>query len=428
MTEIMPEIYEQAMTVIIISLLFQLAGMLLLLLADKTTSKRNRKLVLLNALIIMSIVVSEYCAFAAQANAVVPVRRVLSFYMYIARPVVIVIFMQILEKDRCPWILAAVNALVYFTSFFSDVAYTITPGNEFHRGPLGYTVHVISFILLIWCGWKTIRKYNKDRTAVSIFPVFLIAAVSAATCVDGWVMQRYRISCLSVIAVTASLLYYIWLHLQFEREHGDDLLADERIKIVTSQMQPHFIYNSLSVIEAYLNEPDRAERALERFTLFLRDNIDLLNSTECISAKKEFETVDSFLYLECERFGDKLTVVKELEDEDFSLPAFSVQILVENAVNHGIRKNKGGKGTLSLKSYATEKYHVIEIQDDGPGFDTFVLDEPHTDTAGMSDISKHAHVGIRNVRRRLEYMCGGTLEMFSGSGIEGTKAVIRIPK
>ena len=101
-----------------------------------------------------------------------------------------------------------------------------------------------------------------------------------------------------------------------------------------SQMKPHFIYNSLNVIASYLDEPDKAEEALENFTGFLRGRIDLLNSTECIRAEQEFQTVEHFLYLEKERFGDKLQIILDIQDLDYRLPAFAVQTLVENAISH----------------------------------------------------------------------------------------------
>ena len=88
---------------------------------------------------------------------------------------------------------------------------------------------------------------------------------------------------------------------------------------------------------------------------------------------------------------------------------------MENAVKHGVRKRKKG-GTVTLSTAEHENYYEIRIKDDGIGFDPL---KPKTD--GKS------HIGIENVRDRLNSMCQGTLSVTSEAGI-GTTAVIKIPK
>ena len=191
----------------------------------------------------------------------------------------------------------------------------------------------------------------------------------------------------------------------------------EQIKanLLLAQIKPHFIYNCLVAIRSRMDEPQKAEELLNHFAGVLRGCIDVLEEKNCIRAEKEFRTVEDYLFLEKERFGKSLTVVSELSDQDFYLPAFSVQMLVENAVNHGIRKNPGGSGTVRIKSFREEEVHVIEVEDDGPG-----LPEE------MPDETDRSHIGLTNVKQRLETMCSGTLTITSRYG-EGTLAVIRIP-
>ena len=120
-----------------------------------------------------------------------------------------------------------------------------------------------------------------------------------------------------------------------------------------------------------------------------------------------------------QRFEDQLTIVTDYQDRNFFLPAFSVQILVENAVDHGIRGTKDGTGTVSIRSYETDEFDVIEVEDDGIGMLT-ESDKPD----GPED---RLHVGLKNIEKRLKMMCGGTLSIDSDAG-KGTKATIRIPK
>ena len=89
---------------------------------------------------------------------------------------------------------------------------------------------------------------------------------------------------------------------------------------------------------------------------------------------------------------------------------------MENAVQHGIRENKGGRGTLRIRSFRKDREYVIEVEDDGTGFRGV--------TTGMED--ETSHVGLSNLRERLELMCKGVLEIESEPG-KGTLARIRIP-
>ena len=117
--------------------------------------------------------------------------------------------------------------------------------------------------------------------------------------------------------------------------------------------------------------------------------------------------------MEKERFGDNLKVEYNVTDIDYKLPAYTVQTLADNAIRHGIANRKGG-GTLTLNAYETDRYHVIEVGDDGQGF-------------RMEEDRNRAHIGINNVKERLEYMCGGSLQIESQKG-KGTVVIVRIPK
>lgn len=93
--------------------------------------------------------------------------------------------------------------------------------------------------------------------------------------------------------------------------------------------QPHFLYNSLTSIRACLDEPDKARELINHFSCFLRGSIDVLEETDCIRTMRELETVDHYLFTEKERFDYDLTVVKDIRDDGFTIPAFAIQTLVE---------------------------------------------------------------------------------------------------
>ena len=190
-------------------------------------------------------------------------------------------------------------------------------------------------------------------------------------------------------------------------------------KILLAQIKPHFIYNCLTLIRSLLDESEKAEEALNHFAGFLRGSVDMLEETVCISASREIQTVDDYLYLQKQRFGDSLRVVTDYRDTGFFLPPFTLQVLVENAVIHGIRNTAGGSGTVVIRSYEADGFHVIEVEDDGNDLPPEIRQE--------REQKEQTHVGLKNIERRLDLMCHGTLTIQNKTG-QGTIATIRIPK
>jgi sensor histidine kinase YesM len=190
-----------------------------------------------------------------------------------------------------------------------------------------------------------------------------------------------------------------------------------KTKLLLAQIKPHFIYNCLSVIRSFMDEPQKAEDALNHFALFLRGSVDMVEESECIPALREFKTVDHYLYMQKMRFEDQLCVMTDYRDTGFLLPPFSLQTLVENAIEHGIRGTRDGSGTVWIRSYETDGFHVIEVKDDGAGLPP----------EGTSEPLESSHVGLKNIEKRLEAMCRGTLTIQSEVG-KGSVATIRIPK
>ncbi len=191
-------------------------------------------------------------------------------------------------------------------------------------------------------------------------------------------------------------------------------LTESRIATMISQIQPHFIYNTLGTIEQLcITEPKAASKLVRNFSLYLRGNFSELDNTKPITFSKEMNHVKYYTDIEQVRFPD-MTIQYDLRSVEFLLPALSVQPLVENAIKHGLMGLEEG-GIVTISAYETEKYYVVEVTDDGVGFDM---------NAGYDETK---HVGIKNIRGRIEAMCGGTLTIESEIQ-KGTKATIRIPK
>ena len=393
--------------------------------------RRKQRGIMLGIIVMIGVLITdEYLTFYAEhVEAHVMLRTVCDIIDYSLRTAILAMFCQLVDirhKHRAEWMLVMINFAVDLTALWSGISFQITPDNHFIRGPLGYTTHVVGAVLLARFVWLALREYGNSRRIESGIPVIDALLVIAAVMIDsfGGSLRFLQVSMLLPVILICSMSLYVWLHLQYVREHEADIRAAKRLKILSSLMHPHFIYNSLTAVRASTDRPEKAEEILSNFTGFLRGSIDLMNCDECIDARREFEMVEHFLYLQKERFGDRLTVEYEISDMDFRLPAFTIQELVANAVNHGIRNNKGGCGTLVIRSFETEDAHMIEVTDDGAGFAA----AGGLPDAGAQDMpSEGTHFGLASIKERLESMCGGSLCITSSPG-EGTRAVVRIPK
>ena len=191
-------------------------------------------------------------------------------------------------------------------------------------------------------------------------------------------------------------------------------LKESRISIMLSQIQPHFIYNTLGTIERMcLKDPRKAFDLVRNFSLYLRGNFSELDSVTPIRFAEELKHVEYYVNIEKVRFPD-MSIEYDVEATEFVLPALSVQPLVENAIKHGLMRLETG-GTVVVRSYETPTHFCVEVRDDGVGFDTSL------------PIDEKKHVGLRNIRGRLKAMVNGDLILESRPDV-GTKAVIMIPK
>lgn len=183
-----------------------------------------------------------------------------------------------------------------------------------------------------------------------------------------------------------------------------------------SQMQPHFLHNSLAVIAALCEEdPKLAAQATTAFSDYLRENLNFADKSNPVSFSEELNHIRTYVWLEELRFPNKLTVEYDINCTAFQVPALSVQPMVENAIKHGICKARSG-GTVRLSSRETDTAFLVTISDDGVGFDV-----------GKTADDANRHLGIENSRERIRKMMGGSLDIESSPG-EGTVVTITIPK
>jgi LytS/YehU family sensor histidine kinase len=272
----------------------------------------------------------------------------------------------------------------------------------------------LSLVLLLNFLYLTFDTFRNVGKTEMLMPVFNVLLIIAGTYLDYRDKMDRPITFLTIAIVISSMFSYIWLHLQFARAHEEDMKAQQRLQIMMSQMQPHFLFNTLATVQALCStDPEKAAKITGKFGKYLRQNIDSLEQDIRIPFDKEMEHTLNYADIEMVRFPN-IRVETDLQDQDFTIPALTVQPIVENAIRHGVRICE--EGVVRISSRKDGHFHEIVIEDNGKGFDTDSL-----------DAMKGLHLGIRNVRERIEKMCKGSLDIQSEPG-NGTVVTIRIPE
>ena len=301
-----------------------------------------------------------------------------------------------------------VSAVLWLVSAFNGMIYDLAAGA---RGAV-YWVGQLGGIYMMFTQLGLQLRHRKvfRRGDFIIYLCFFLCPV-VLFAVRSFVPDA---ELMSVALSVSILLLYEFVHLEQLRHSQETelLLSEAKLSVMTNQTRPHFLYNTLNSIY-YLCEKDpiTAQKAVRDFAEYLRGNMESMEATATVSFEKEMEHVEHYLSLEKLRFQDELKIEYDLNATAFQLPPLSVQMMVENAVKHGIEMKPDG-GSVRIRSWETQEAFFVSVADDGVGFD------PGTQADGM---------GITITKQRLESRCGGTLTLESAPG-KGTTATICIPK
>lgn len=199
-----------------------------------------------------------------------------------------------------------------------------------------------------------------------------------------------------------------------------DLVGAE-MAFLQAQIKPHFLFNTLNtILSVSRKDLAKSQHLLTELSQYLRGSFDFDNRERLVSIQKELELARSYAAIEQARFGDRLKVIWNIDDDvSCRLPPLLIQPLVENAVRHGVMSRpQGGVVSITVKSHDT--YVSIEVEDNGKGF-SMGVDELLTKRGGG-----RKGVGILNIERRLRAVYGSGLDIRSVAG-EGAVVTIRIP-
>jgi two-component system LytT family sensor kinase len=276
--------------------------------------------------------------------------------------------------------------------------------------------------------WRLVRRLQID------WVVILLAAPIGLAIIQQAVGYRWPASLFVIPAHTPAMWFAvlictvlsvaipikIWNSARIEHrlQEQEKLLMESRLDALASQINPHFLFNTLTSISSLTrSHPDTARTLIVKLSGLLRR---LLRSQDhFVSLREELEAIDEYLDIESIRFGPQLKVEKHIDPAtlDLIVPSMILQPLVENSIKHGLGQ-KLGEGRITIRSLREGDHAIIDVIDNGVGI-------------GPAEAGrvKGTGIGLRNVNERLRVIYGANyqLQLDSVPG-QGTCARIVIPE
>ena len=280
--------------------------------------------------------------------------------------------------------------------------------------------HLQRFVFLR-LGWLELRLPNlipkilvSSTVSAIVIYVFLFAADYLLI---GEIKSKESLTVSNLVLGTISMailvlfwnaIYFTFHFFQKSRNQevsNLELTASNReseLKNLRSQLNPHFLFNSLNSIRALVDiEPAKAKKSITTLSNLLRKSL-MIGKENMVTVEQELEIVRNYLDLEKIRFEERLNVQWEIDDSLLSkqIPPFSIQMMAENAVKHGISNLKEG-GVVIVSIIRTDVGFSLQIKNSG-------------ELGTKTDLG----VGIQNIKQRLKLQFGGTAK-YSLAQVEG---------
>ena len=297
-------------------------------------------------------------------------------------------------------------------SQFTTLFYYITPDGQDHYGP-AYPLIVMSVLaMLLLDALGVVRRRGKlSRGYYRAFLICLVPVMLAL--VVHLLISAFILIDAGLLISAIAMRHIIEFDSAEQIRRQQREIAKQQASISVLRMRPHFIYNTMTTIY-YLcdQDPELAKQVTMDFTSYLRKNFAAIASEEVVPFADELEHTRAYLAVEQAQFADDLSVDFDTPHIQFSVPPLTLQPLAENAVKHGMDPDAGPLH-IWVRTRETGSGSEVVVEDDGPGFDAAVADNPHSTLA--------------NIRARLDMMCGGRLDIEPRAG-DGTVVKITVPR
>lgn len=369
-----------------------------------------KKKMIINMTLLLIISIVEFYISYCKEQVILGQSFIIAIMLYYSlKPLVLAIVITVLKpKAKLIYIPTIMNFLFYYSLILKNK--NIELETIMYPSIITNCIYWIIFLLVLE------RKFYKN-TEVNHLQVFCcIAWLMTATIMDA-IGRREGV--LNETYAIIFLFYYLVLHVKISQKVNEEKeikLREQRMTLMLSQIQPHFLYNTLNTITALCRiNPKLAEETTVKFSGYLRENMHNMGKNDTQPFYKELEHTKIYIDIEKLRFGNRVKVEYDIKIDDFSMPTLTLQPIVENAVKHGICNRLEG-GTIKISTEKKDKDNIIIISDNGIGFE-------------MEKVLKDGgeHIGIHNVKERLKSIANAELEITSFIGI-GTVVKIIIPR
>ena len=214
---------------------------------------------------------------------------------------------------------------------------------------------------------------------------------------------------------------------EVERMETEKRLEAARMELLKSQINPHFLFNTLSMIActAQLEEAETTEKMITSMSSLFRYN--LKTSEQIVALKQELDVVQNYIYIQKMRFGNRVVYETDIqvEAESVRIPAFTMQPIVENAIVHGISKKESG-GKILVRIWEKEGMVIISVADSGLGISSQRLQEVQEGLKGGQ--TAKVGIGLGNISKRIHSIYkNGEFRIYSTEG-HGTVVQMKIPQ
>jgi two-component system LytT family sensor kinase len=230
-----------------------------------------------------------------------------------------------------------------------------------------------------------------------------------------WMM--FAVLLATVLGVATPIKIWNNARIEHRLQEQEKLLLAAKIEALANQINPHFLFNTLTSISSLIRtQPETARMLITKLSGLLRR---LMRSTDhFVTLREELESIDEYLAIEVVRFGPQLKVDKQIAPEtlDVIVPSMILQPLVENSIKHGLSRKVGG-GRITIKTVVRDGHTIIEVHDDGLGMTEERLGHALGDGIGLSNVDE---------RLRVIYGANYHLKLTSVPG-HGTCASVAIP-
>jgi two-component system, LytTR family, sensor kinase len=322
-----------------------------------------------------------------------------------------------LKIKKEDWVFIILIGIV-FGSIVSALGYSLFNkellDGAFFGGILGLFISLFSLIFVSISNGYILPKLPHSYWQVSsMFFSFLsgffgalLAAKSALfvgiELLDAFAQKMFEISAvIGLLTYIVGVLLHRFVKMRNQNEVTNELLLKSRISSLETQLNPHFLFNSInSIVELIHKDKIKAEEALLGISSFLRS---VMKEASMITIEEELENIRRYVELENMRFDDKIHLNISADNETLNCltPKFSIGLIVENAIKHGFEPQK----MLNIVIVVAKNRDKIEIS---------------VENDGKELASRVFGIGLQNLSERLKYLCDGSVEF----GFEGKKEFI----